>query len=145
MALSAAGGRRSGGEERDPAGVSEKERHARRILQNTPDFILEFDPQGTIRFINRVFPFHEREDVIGTNAEDWLPPGDLEHFRQALQAALATGRPQECTLSIPGMSEGGAPRLVHARLNRVQKDGERRVIVVSRMVDRGDRVSPPFE
>jgi DNA-binding CsgD family transcriptional regulator len=125
----------AGGGDGDLGVLSDPEQAARRILSNTPDFILEFDALGTIQFINRLYPYHEPEDVVGTNAVDWLGPGQLEQFMEALGEVFRTGEPQQCTLDIPRMRPDGSARKVQARLSRVGGQDARRVIVVSRLLE----------
>ncbi len=72
------------------------------ILEHAPGFIIAVDPTGRIQFINRVFPHHRRDDVIGS---DWLrhvPASEHAALMTKLQELLATGAPQRHEMRMDG-------------------------------------------
>jgi PAS domain S-box-containing protein len=96
---------------------------ARMILAHAPDFILELERDGTIRFINRVYPIHRREDVIGTNVADWIAPEEWDAYRQALEAVFETGEPQAFEHTIPSVQEMDIAPRYQVRLGPVEENG----------------------
>ena len=108
---------------------------AQTILQNAPDFILEIERDGTIQFINRVYPIHRREDVIGSKVAQWIAPEEVAGFMRALRTVYATGEPQACEHTIPSLKEMGISPRFQMRLSAVEEGGRTlRVIAVDREV-----------
>lgn len=65
------------------------------MLAALPHFILVVDHERVIRYINRVEPGYDRDEVIGAPVGDFLFPGSLEELDEAMDAALRTGEEQE--------------------------------------------------
>jgi hypothetical protein len=56
----------------------------RRMLEAAPGYIIVFDLDLRIRYINRVAPGFRREEVIGSNAVRFLPPGEVQRFLEVI-------------------------------------------------------------
>jgi PAS domain S-box-containing protein len=66
----------------DPDGLN-------RILESIPEFVLMVDRDGIIRYINRLEPGYNRDEVIGMQAEVAMLPGSQRAFREALARVLS--------------------------------------------------------
>lgn len=53
-------------------GINEEE--SRFLLQNAPDIILKFDPEGKIYFINRTVPGFNVNETIGKSIYEFILP-----------------------------------------------------------------------
>ena len=64
------------------------------VVDNAPDFVVQLDLDGTIRFVNRAESPYDVAPQIGTNIFDY-PAGDhASAMRQALARVAETGEPQ---------------------------------------------------
>lgn len=72
------------------------------ILEHAPGYIVAIDRDGRVQFINRVFPHHRRDQVIGSDWLRHLPPSEHAALTSKLQALLATGTPQQHEMHMVG-------------------------------------------
>ena len=68
------------------------ERRLQSIAANAPDFILQFDRDGTISYMNRPAPGHTLDDMIGSNVRRWMEPENHEGFNRTVEKVFATGQ-----------------------------------------------------
>jgi PAS domain S-box-containing protein len=84
----------------------EQERAARErleaLLEFAPAFIIGVSPQGTIDFINRTLPQHDKKDVIGASWLQYFPPDRQALMTEALKSACDTGVAQNFETTTPG-------------------------------------------
>jgi two-component system NtrC family sensor kinase len=84
----------------------EQERAARErleaLLSFAPAFIIGVSMQGTIDFINRTLPQHDKKDVIGASWLQYFPPDRQALMTAALRSALDTGQTQTFETTTPG-------------------------------------------
>ena len=66
----------------------DSEHRYRTLVENSPDIIMEIACDGTIQFINHTLPQYQPNDVIGTNALDYLLPKDQKRFQDAMDAVI---------------------------------------------------------
>ncbi len=66
------------------------ERMLTSITAHAPDYMLHFDREGVISYMNRAPPGHRLEDVIGTNVCKWMEPASHEAFGRALEEVFET-------------------------------------------------------
>jgi PAS domain S-box-containing protein len=75
-------------------GELERLRTAERLLtsitRHAPDYILHFDRQGVISYMNRPPPGYRMEEVIGSNVRKWMLPEYHEAFAAALERVYET-------------------------------------------------------
>ena len=64
----------------------------RALVEHAPDQIYCLDPDGSIRFVNRVVPPYRTEDVVGTNWLGYIPPSHRDRLHAAFNEVLQTGR-----------------------------------------------------
>ncbi len=102
--------------------AQEGEMHALLTFQNTllealPDFVLILDADCIVRTVNRVQPGHREEDVIGRNAEEFIPPEYRQAFREAFRQAADTDQVQtvETAVDLPGGRRYFLNRLIRIR------------------------------
>ena len=74
------------------AALRNSEETLRSITGSSPDVLMVTDLDGTIRFINRPAPGLEREDVLGTNAYDYIPDDARSQIRDRHRRVIETGR-----------------------------------------------------
>jgi PAS domain S-box-containing protein len=79
--------------------MDEAREHLDAVLSFAPVFILAVDREGRIRFINRTFPHHQRDQVIGSSWLDYLPEEDHPRLRVLLDHVLEVGVPQTFEVS----------------------------------------------
>ncbi len=102
--------------------LRESEEKWRSILENVRDFIFLLGPDLKIRYINRTLPGLEREDVIGKNALDYVPPERHDVARAALQRVLQEGRTE--TYETVGAGPRGEQAWYSTRLGPARLNGE---------------------
>jgi len=82
------------------------ERAARRqleaLLEFAPAFIIGVTARGTIDFINRTLPQHDKKDVIGASWLRYFPPDRQAIMTEALRKTLDTGATQTFENNTPG-------------------------------------------
>lgn len=66
-----------------------------RVLETIPGFVLVVDRARKIRYINRLEPGYDLDDVLGADSADFVLPDSREAHDAALHAAFETGETQE--------------------------------------------------
>ncbi len=69
--------------ERVEQALRESEERSTSILENSPDYIVEFDRDFTILFANQPAPGHTIKEAIGSNVLDYISPRDHDRFKSA--------------------------------------------------------------
>ena len=80
--------------------LRESEDKWRSILQNVPNYLINFDLQGKVLFINSVVPDLSVSDVVGKNVFDFIPADHQMKLRQAMNNVLNTGESDSFEISI---------------------------------------------
>ena len=81
------------------------------ILEHLTDFVLQIDEQGRIAYINRIYPPYTREQVLGSQVEDWVTP----EFRGLLDDAVETYRNERQGRRLSFIAFKQVPWYHHAR------------------------------
>ena len=66
---------------------------ARLVMENSLDFIMLLDPDGTVRYINRTVSDLTVDEVVGTRIYDYLEDSQAAKARACLEKVLETGEP----------------------------------------------------
>jgi PAS domain S-box-containing protein len=74
--------------------LRESEHNFRTLLENAPDSITVMTPECELLYVNRVPAPRKVSDAIGTNVSAYMPHGEAKRFRDAVRAALESGKPQ---------------------------------------------------
>ena len=74
--------------------LEKSEKKFRNIFENSPDIIAISDVEGNFLDINRGSAGLTREQIIGTNAGDYVQKQEYHKFRSAANEAIKTGKPQ---------------------------------------------------
>ncbi len=90
------------------------------LVEHAPDFILNVDREGKVRFINRLAPGIDLDQVIGTRPGADVPPEQQDRIQRALDACIR-GEGSEYEVSAP---RGRQPPLVLLRARPVRRNGE---------------------
>ena len=98
-----------------------------RITEHAPDVIAKLDPDGCIRYVNRLLPGYSRSDVIGRNWLMGLHEDDRARAQEAFSQALATLQPAEFEAQAPLQADG--PVHYHCRISPVV-EGEKTLSLV---------------
>jgi PAS domain S-box-containing protein len=107
----------------------------RSVLDNVPDLILELDQAGVIRYVNRLGPGYEPENVTGTLVQELLAPEERDAVTGALANAWTSGRPLD--LEVRARAPGGTVTWWWARIAPVVREGRtERLLVATREVTR---------
>jgi PAS domain S-box-containing protein len=93
-----------------------------RILETLPGFVLLVDPQGTIRYINRVEPGFEPNEVVGTEARAFLFAESGAVFADVLAAVLEKGREEQFDVEVP--LPDGTRAWYRSEMHPLLEDGE---------------------
>jgi two-component system, NtrC family, sensor kinase len=103
----------------------DEERAARRqleaLLEFAPAFIVRVTARGTIDFINRTLPQHDKKDVIGGSWLQYFPPDRQAIMTEALRKTLDTGATQTFENNTPGPD--GATLWFDSQIAPVTVDG----------------------
>jgi len=67
------------------------EERFRTVVSTVPDFIIMFDHEGRLRFINRILPGYNMEQVLGSSSYDFIDPAYHEVHREGLRAVFDRG------------------------------------------------------
>ena len=70
------------------------EAEMRSLIENAPDFITILDTETRVQFINRTFPSHTREDVIGRSLYDFALQEYHDRYREIIAQVENTGKTQ---------------------------------------------------
>ncbi|MCP4763645.1 MAG: PAS domain S-box protein, partial [archaeon] len=73
--------------------IIESESKFRSLVENSPDFIFIADSDGIVQFINRVYPQHTLEEIIGKTIYEFIEPEYQEITRQVITEVFKTGIP----------------------------------------------------
>jgi two-component system NtrC family sensor kinase len=92
------------------------------LLEFAPAFIISVASDGTIEFINRTLPQHDKKDVIGSSWLEYFPPERHAAMTAALRAALETGQTQ--TYEIATAGPDGADIWFESQLAPIRVAGE---------------------
>jgi PAS domain S-box-containing protein len=101
----------------------ESQSKLRSVLGTIPDFVLSMDLEGTILFINRSATTQTPEQVVGTSAFDYLPPGHHRILQEALEAVFQTGEVQTIEHILDG-EQNGAEVWLASRIGPIRKETE---------------------
>jgi PAS domain S-box-containing protein len=94
----------------------------RGLVEHAPDFILVVDRDGAIRFINRVGPQYEMNEVVGASVFDFTTnEQDRHRIRQAIDSVVQTGKPVQIETSVITRDGGGA--WYASRFGPIERDG----------------------
>jgi PAS domain S-box-containing protein len=63
------------------------------LVESVPNIVVHVDLEGTITFINRTLAPYTREQVIGTNYFDYVPPDEVESVRACFDEVVRTKKP----------------------------------------------------
>jgi PAS domain S-box-containing protein len=92
------------------------------VVDNAPDFVVQLDLDGTIRFVNRAESPYDTTPKLDTNIFDY-PAGDhVAAMRKALQRVAETGEPQGFEAQV--MREGGKQVWYSTRLGPIKQRGQ---------------------
>jgi PAS domain S-box-containing protein len=101
--------------------LRESEGQFRSLVENAPDFIATFEPDGRIRFLNRAAPGHDVSMFVGKSAYDFIPPADHARVRRMMDEVFRTGVAAsfETGWGLPGEP----PRSFRCRVGPMMKEG----------------------
>jgi len=102
--------------------LQDSEKNWRAIAENVPDIIIVADWQGIIQFINKVYPGHDKNDVIGKSTFDFQPPEYHESMRRCLQHVFTTG--DITTLETMGAGSPGELRHYVTRFSPIRENNQ---------------------
>jgi two-component system cell cycle sensor histidine kinase/response regulator CckA len=72
------------------------------LVENSPDGICILDCDATILFINRVLPQYKVDDIIGTNAFQYISEEHHPEYKVLLRKLFETGEPGSIELNMVG-------------------------------------------
>ncbi|MCK4274911.1 MAG: PAS domain S-box protein [Phycisphaerae bacterium] len=103
------------------ADLQKSEAFQRALSETSPDFIFILDRDGTIRQVNRTYPVHRREDVVGHSVLNFIRPEDRDEYQAALRRAAETW--EMTTVEVAVDFPDGERRFFLTRLNPVSQIG----------------------
>ena len=101
--------------------LTDSEERWRSLIETAPDIILTVNPDGTIRFINRVEPGYTPEDVIGTSAYEHVREEERAAMKACYKHVLKTGEIQSIDLTVD--RPDGSTKYYSARLGPFVENG----------------------
>ena len=72
--------------------ITHFEEQYRYLVENSPDIILEVDPDGKILYANRILTGLKKEEAVGTNLLDYIPKRHQSQVRKLLRRSIEKGR-----------------------------------------------------
>ncbi|MBN1347734.1 MAG: PAS domain S-box protein [Phycisphaerae bacterium] len=87
---------------RADAAIQESEARWRSLAENSPDWIVEVDREGTALFINRDSGDYRREELVGRCLYELLGGEDIATVRACAERVWSTGRPDRCQIVYRG-------------------------------------------
>lgn len=93
-----------------------------KILESLPEFVLVVDRDRIIRYINRVEPGFDRNEVIGSPAESFMFSDSKADFGARLERVFATGEREEFDVQVT-LPDGSAA-WYHSRMVPFRNDGK---------------------
>jgi len=102
--------------------MRESEEKWRSLVENAPDIIITADPDGTIRFINRVVPDFEPQAVYGTLIYDYVPEEQHAKMRKALKKVCHEGGTAQYEVAGPAVD--GSTAWYASHVGPIQRDGQ---------------------
>ncbi len=102
--------------------LRQSEARYRALVENSPDYILVLDTQYRIQYINAVAQGFALEQVIGTNALDYIPSETQGIVRKTLDAVFHDGQPGQ--YETEGFRRNGAPGWVSTRAVPIYEAGQ---------------------
>jgi PAS domain S-box-containing protein len=99
-------------------------------LAAVPAFIIRYDADLRLRYINRIQPGLRREEVIGAYLYDFMPPEHREIARRHIDRALATG--ESSSFEVVGTGPDGGLSIYETFVAPVaEPDGRRSICLVA--------------
>ena len=104
------------------AALTESEERLRSITENAPDIIIQANAEGEITYINRVYPPVTKNEAVGTNLCQWVPPDYQPVVKNALQHVFTRAEP--CRYETQGIGNNGELAWYSTRLSPVVINGK---------------------
>jgi two-component system sensor kinase FixL len=116
--------------------LAASEQRLRSVMENAPDIILQVSRDGRITYINRIYPNFDWSHVIGSQAEDWVPPDYRNLVRGAIDRVFATGEPSGYETA--GLGTNGTLAWYSTRISPVLLEGqvESAILICTDMTER---------
>jgi PAS domain S-box-containing protein len=70
------------------------------VVESAPDYVVQLDREGSIRFANRAEPPNTIDQIIGTNWFERIASDQRDLARAAFETVLASGQPVEIELRV---------------------------------------------
>lgn len=102
--------------------LAASEARQRAITDNAPDTILMIDRQGTVLYVNHLFPGLEPQEVLGQDIVAFAMEDDRDRLRGIISEVFATGKPRSYEISGPGPH--GRVSWYSSRLGPIIEDGK---------------------
>ena len=91
------------------------------VFESAPDYVVQLDRGGLIRFINRVEPPAKPDDLLGQSWFDRIAPDQRDRAHQAFDSVIASGVAQEIELHV--MRADHSSGFFQCRIGAVKQDG----------------------
>ncbi|MBW8015775.1 MAG: PAS domain S-box protein [Planctomycetes bacterium] len=72
--------------------LRQSEERFRSFTENAPDFVMQIDNDGIVRFINRTLEGLSQEDIVGSSIFSWLPEDYIATLKQGLAEVFETAQ-----------------------------------------------------
>jgi two-component system sensor kinase FixL len=122
--------------QRTEQALAASEQRLRGVMENAPDIIIQVSRDARITYINRLYPNFDPSQVIGSQAEDWVPPEYRRVVRGAIDRVFATGEPSGYETA--GLGPGGTLAWYSTRISPVVLHGqvESAILICTDMTER---------
>ncbi|WP_455211166.1 PAS domain S-box protein [Kaarinaea lacus] len=107
---------------RNETRLQDSEKNWRSIAENVPDIIIVTDRYGIIQFVNKVFPGHDINDVVGRSTFDFQPAEYHEAMRHSLEQVFTKG--EVVTLETVGAGSPGELRHYVSRFSPIKENNQ---------------------
>lgn len=108
--------------------LRESEDNWRSLVENAPNTIMTIDRQHRIQFINRVVPGLDKDQVIGSQVYDYVPPQERDRLQRVLTRILETAQPD--SYEITSVGPNGSTAWYKVSAGAVLHDGKAESVVL---------------
>ena len=100
----------------------ESEEMWRSLVESAPNIIMTLDRNGKILFLNHTVPGLSVDDVVGSNACEYIPPEQIETLMKTIEEVFKTGK--SIAYEVSGTGPHGSVAHYSTKIGPIKENGE---------------------